>query len=345
MRRLEISVSLLIGGALVVLAIAPSHWGSASEAEKAANAEADPITVIRFNTGTTQRLPHDQDRTDGYTSREAYISKEYYGNGLSWPPAIRAARAYLAASMPDIISLQEIFHSEECESIPDAQRRGFVCDGWEKGDPTVARTILGENYAIACMPGRPDKCLAVHVGFGAIRGCPPGSFCIDGLVGTPVAGCGRAARHGLVSIDLVAGGSLVAVAYHATSGLQPKDRQCRIHQIDQIRADLGKLGSRSQRAVIVLGDFNTDPVRNFNFDDSAAHLFEWVKTSAFEFYSEIDEDVEDIYPGRGKIDHVLGTGFEGDCRSPGSGENAPVFGRLYFDHRPIECRLIPRVAP
>ncbi len=345
MRRSELSISRIVGEVLAVLAMALGFSASVAAAGEAANSRVGPITVITFNTGTTHWLPHNRDRADGYTSREANISRKYYQNGLSWSPAIRAVSRYLAAAKPDIIALQEIFHSDECESIPETQRRGFVCDGWKKGDPTVARTILGEDYTIACIPGRADKCLSVRVGFGAIRGCQPGSFCIDGLAGTPVANCGGAARHGLATIEHIGGGSIVAVAYHATSGLQRKDSRCRIRQVDQIRADLEKLDSTSQLGTIVLGDFNIDPVRNVDSDESAAHLANWVETSAFEFYSEIDENVEDTYPYRGKIDHVLGKGFDGDCRSPGSGDIAPVFDRLYFDHQPIECRLIPRSEP
>ena len=62
-----------------------------------------PVVVVTYNTGTTDSLAHDLDTSDGYTSTEAAISNDYYGDGLAWKPAMVAAQAWFTNLKPDIV--------------------------------------------------------------------------------------------------------------------------------------------------------------------------------------------------------------------------------------------------
>jgi len=297
------------------------------------------FVVVSINTGTTDRLKHDLGTPDGYSSDEANTSKHFYGNGLAWGAAIDAMQAYVRRVAPQIVFFQEIFDSVKCETIPEDARVGFVCEGWASNDQSVVRTVLGPGYSISCIPGRSDKCLAVDVAFGAIEGCPIGSICPTGLKGTPVPGCGGAARHGFALIELAGGGSIGVIGYHATSGAEPDDSECRIRQQRQIQRDFGALANGEEVARVLLGDFNTDPVRDIETDESARQLSEWIRESPLDFISDVGVEAIETYPGRGNIDHVLGDGIKGACRYPGIGGLPPVLEMTYFDHVPIECRV------
>ena len=94
--------------------------GVDSGADSGADAgEADiSFLAVTFNTGTTGGLAHDSLPADGDTSAHATISDTYYGDGLAWVPAVEAARTFFAEVDPDVIVFQEIFHSDECATVP-----------------------------------------------------------------------------------------------------------------------------------------------------------------------------------------------------------------------------------
>jgi hypothetical protein len=299
------------------------------------------FTVVTFNTGTTEGLDHDAPPDDGYGSAQAAISDMYYGDGLAWPRALEDARVFFAVASPDIVAVQEMFHSAECEAIPVEQRAGFVCETWQAGDPTVIQTMLGPDYQIGCHLGKADKCIAVHRRFGTLRGCAEG-LCLDGLAGAEVEGCGGGSRVGRAVIDLVGGGSLTVVNVHGTSGITDQDLACRQRQFEQLFVDLGIGDGPAANGAhnVILGDLNTDPARLADFDPSAELFLSHVgKGKRFHFVTEAGPEATPTYGGV-NIDHVVSDRFEGTCWHAGITEgHPPVTDMTYFDHKPAVCIL------
>jgi endonuclease/exonuclease/phosphatase family metal-dependent hydrolase len=299
---------------------------------------AEQIVVVTFNTGTTTGLPHDADPDDGYTSAEAAISDEFYGNGLAWTPAVEAVRAFVSELAPDIVAFQEIFYSGECVDVPAEARAGFVCEDWMPGDPTVAETVVGSGYQVACHLGKPDKCIAVRLAFGSLRGCE-GSLCLDGLDGAPVPGCGGGSRIGRGVIDLASGGTLTVVSVHGTSGFLPGDFDCRVQQFEQVFQDLDGAPAANGTSNLILGDFNTDPTRLAATDPSAALLAQVAGGGGpLHFVSDVGVDTPPTYLDLVSIDHVISDVLEGSCSVPGL-DGPPVLETVYFDHKPVVCAV------
>ena len=297
--------------------------------------------VVTFNTGTTDGLDHDDPPDDGYTSTEAAISDEWYGNGLAWADAVEATRMFLEEIDPDVVAFQEIFFSEDCVDVPAEARAGFVCETWAPGDPPVVQTVLGEGYQVACHVGKPDKCAAVKRDFGTFRGCD-GDFCLEGLVGSSVEGCGSGARVARGVIDRVNGETLTLVSVHGTSGFSAGDQDCRVRQIEQVFVELNDgEPAASGSANLVLGDFNTDPGRASDIDPSAARWNDFVGDSkSFHFITPIGASAPGAYLGVFDIDHVVSDVFTGSCTHAGlAGGPSPVFDGTYFDHTPAICTI------
>ncbi|HHO52922.1 MAG TPA: hypothetical protein ENK18_19115 [Deltaproteobacteria bacterium] len=299
-----------------------------------------PLVAITFNTGTTS-VQASLDPDDGYTPDHAARSDAWYGDGLAWIEAIEAAESFFAAQQPDIVALQEIFWSGDCPSIPEEAWPDFVCASWAPGDPTVAARILGPRYQIACHPGKPDKCLAVHERLGTFRGCG-GPLCLEGLDGATVEGCGSGARVGRGIVIRPDGSELTLVNLHGSSGLAPSDQDCRIQQIEQVFVDLGDgEPAASGEETLVLGDLNTDPGRWTDLDPSAARWSDFVGVDhPFDWVTEVGPDAPLTYQGVATIDHIASNTWIGDCTHPGTpGDDPPVLEASYFDHRPVICTL------
>lgn len=297
--------------------------------------------VVTFNTGTTEGLDHDGPPDDGYTSAEAAISDTWYGNGLAWADAVEATRAFIERVDPDVVVFQEIFFTGDCAAVPAEARPGFVCEGWSPGDPSVVQVVLGSRYQIACHPGKPDKCAAVKRDFGRFRGCED-DFCLEGLAGAPLSGCGSGARVARGVIDRPNGDVLTLVSVHGTSGFSIEDQDCRVRQVEQVFVDLGdgEPGANGANNVI-LGDFNTDPGRAAAFDPSAARWNDFVNDStSVRFITRVGASAPGSYLGTFDIDHVLSDAFVGSCVHAGLGDGPPpVFDGVYFDHLPVICTL------
>ena len=325
----------LVGLALVALVGCGSNDGSSGPTS---------LRVVTFNTGTTEGLAHDAPPDDGYASAEAAISDRYYGDGLAWQPVVDDARRFLAELQPDIIAFQEIFHSDDCVAVPAEARVGWVCETWTPGAATVAQEILGTGYQVACHLGKPDKCIGVRRAVARIRGCD-GAFCLDGLAGSTIDGCGGGARVGRAVLDLHDGTAVTVVSVHGTSGFSAEDIACRQAQFAQVFTDLGdgEPGANGERNLI-LGDFNTDPGRATRLDASARTLAEAAGTGgSFHFLSSVGADAVPTYAGIFNIDHVISDAFAGNCWSPGIGDGGPrVSPTIYFDHVPVVCDLMPR---
>lgn len=283
------------------------------------------LRAVTFNTGTTESLAHDAGPDDGYGAEEAAASDAYYGNGLAWRAAVEHTRAFFASVEADVVGLQEIFASRGCPDVPEAARAGFVCERWREGDPTVAQVIFGGGYQVACHPGKDDKCLAVRTARARIAGCDA-DLCFDALRGAPVEGCGSGARVAWADLELAEGGTLRVVHVHASSGLSEEDAACRVAQFEQAFAAV-------EGDTLVLGDFNTDPVRLYGGDPSATALLDGAPQAGLRFVTEVGEDAAPTYAGLLNIDHVLSTFADGPCTSE------VVTDMRYFDHRPQVCDL------
>ena len=304
--------------------------------------EPHGFVVVTFNTGTTETMGS-QNPDDGYGPAEAARSDQFYGDGLAWPAAIEDARKFLADVAPDIIGFQEIFYSGECETIPDSEKAGFVCESWQPGDPTVAQVILGEGYQVACHMGKSDKCLAVKKRFATIVGCDQ-DLCLDFLDGAEVPGCGSGSRIGRAQLGLADGGNLVVVNVHGSSGLKLDDTQCRTKQFALVFEDMNGSPAANGDRNIIVGDLNTDPGRADTFDPSAQKLKEHVgQGRRFQFITEVGPDAVPTYAGNFNIDHVISDAFSGSCWAAGVTEGHPPVSQIaYFDHTPGVCRLRAR---
>ena len=333
----------------VLLASAILLWGLAgcsddgSPPSPPTGGDAHPIsfTVVTFNTGTSEGLPHDAPPDDGYTSWHAAISDAWYGDGLAWRPAVDSTRDFFDAVQPDVVVFQEIFWSDECAEIPEEARRDFVCETWTPGDPTVAQIVLGPGWQVMCHPGKPDKCAAVRRRFGTFRGCDS-DFCLEGLAGSTVEGCGRGARVGRGIIELTGGGTLTLVNVHGSSGILPDDTACRVRQVEQVFVDLGDgTPAANGERNLVMGDLNTDPGRLAWIDPSAARWKDFVGPDrSFHFVSAVGPDAEPTYAGLVNIDHVASDVLDGECWAAGLTDgHPPVTDAVYFDHVPIVCNL------
>jgi len=299
--------------------------------------------VVTFNTGTTSNMEHDAGAGDVYTSNDVDTSDQYYGNGLSWLPAVEATRAFFEGLQPDVVVFQEIFHPEECANIPAQFHTGFICESWSPGDLTVAQHVLGPGYQVACHLGKPDKCAGVRTAFGSFQGCSD-ALCIEGLDGGTVQNCGGGSRVGRGVINLVTGGTMTVVNVHGTSGISFDDQNCRVKQVEQVFQDLGDgLGQPAANGAlnVVMGDLNTDPGRNTLLDLSAQRWNDFVGNGkAFDWVSEVGSNATPTYLGLFNIDHVASDTLQGGCWTAGVTVGHPdVYQPAYFDHKPMVCDL------
>ncbi len=335
LRWLPLLVALVITGEFVVVCRAEDP-----PATPRGKVDESSFVVLTFNTGTTLRLPHDDPPDDGYSSAQARISDEWYGNGLAWRAAVEAVQRFLRRIDPDIVAFQEMYYPETCAEIPAEARVGFICETWRSGDDSVARMVLGDDYQIAYHPGKPNKCVAVHRRFGTIRGYDESAE--NWLEGAPVKGCGGGARVARGIIERTNGETLTLISIHGTSGRTPVDQQCRVRQIERIFVDFGD-GAAGVRDTpnLILGDFNTDPGQVASIDKSATRWNDFVGAGkAFHFISKVGADAPRAYQGFADIDHVVSDVFRGTCHYPGVDEGSkPVFEGIYFDHTPVVCTL------
>lgn len=317
---------------------ATAETGRATAATGDSASPGTRLRVVTWNTGTTPGLPHDDAPDDGYTSADAALSDAWYGDGLAWRPAVEAARAWLAATDPDLVVFQELFHSDACASIPPEAHGDFVCADWQPGDPTVAEAVLGPDYTVGCFEGKTDKCIAVHARLGGVPGCASG-VCLDHLDGATVPDCGSGSRVGRLLLDAL---DLVVVGIHGTSGLGPDDQACRVAQVEQVFVDLDGAPAASGARNLVLGDLNTDPGRFAAADASAARWLDFVGDDRpFAFHTEVGPDAPGSYGGLTDIDHVMSDALAGSCWIAGVSEGHPaVLDAVYFDHHPVVCDLV-----
>jgi hypothetical protein len=317
-----------------------------SSLDSGAGPAAEPLVVVTFNSGTSEGLGGGEGDNGGYSDAHATLSDDWYGDGLAWVPAVDATTAFFEAVSPDIVVFQEVFWTGECPEIPEDAQGDFVCEEWEAGDPTVAQRVLGPGWQVACHPGHADKCAAVHERAGRFEGCED-DFCLEGLAGSTVDGCGSGARVGRGVIIRPDGTRLTLVNVHGSSGISGDDQDCRVAQVDQAFVDLGDGEPAANGTTnLVLGDLNTDPGRWSSFDPSASRWLDFVGGShSFRFHTEVGADAPGSYQGVADIDHVMSDGFSGGCQIAGlDPELSAVIDAVYFDHRPVVCTLLPQTS-
>jgi hypothetical protein len=302
---------------------------------------------MTFNTGTSEGLVADGDPNGGYTKDQAALSDQYYGDGLAFRAVVEDAVSFFAGVAPEVAFFQEIFYSGDCALIPAEARAGFVCETWTEGDPTVAQLVAGQGYQVACNWGKSDKCAAVKRSFGAFRGCG-NDFCLEGLAGSTLEGCGQGARIGRGVIELAQGGTLTIVNVHSSSGFTEEDMACRVRQVEQVFVDLGGgvLPDLPEPAAngplnLIMGDFNTDPGRMAEGDPSAKRWNDFVGEGLpFAFVSPIGPDAPPSYAGVLNIDHAVSDRLFGSCWTAGLTAGHPAVTTItHFDHKPLVCEL------
>ncbi len=331
--RLSLSTGLL--SLLPLLLIACQSMPSGVSAP-AGSPRLDALRVVTLNAGSGKSVDRLRNDNAGFGPAQAKVADRWYGNGLAWPAVMRDVRAFLDDVDADIVGLQEVFHSDHCADIPLSARKGFVCETWQPGDPTVVQRILGEAYQVACHPGKPDKCLAVHRRLGHIAGCED-AFCPRGLEGLDDAPCGAGNRVAAATVRLVQGGVLRVVHVHGTSGLTRADTRCRLGQVEAIFAE----GGAAPGFGVVLGDFNTDPGRVTWLDPAARALREHARPPGrYRFMTDIGLLVRPTFLSFLNIDHVLAAGMAGDCWYAGrTPKTSPVSDLVYLDHTAVVCDL------
>lgn len=299
------------------------------------------MRVMTFNIGTTKGLPHDRDTNDGYTSKHAKITDEFYENSLSWNPAEKALTDYLAKKKVDLVGFQEMYYDPWCESIQVDPTLDFVCKEYSKERPLQIQRLLGDDFQVACAQGQEDNCLGIRKSVGRFKGCPLDKPCIDGVKGDgPPNKCSKGARIGSIDVVLKDGTELTVVLVHGTSGFKPKDQECRKAQFQQIFEDKGDGKPAVSGTInIILGDINTDPFSAGEADISASYWNKYVgKGKPFRYISSSDKDGPKTYGGLVRIDHVVSDAFTGSCVVPGATPDEPdVMDVVYWDHKPVIC--------
>ncbi|NOZ86708.1 MAG: hypothetical protein GXP49_10635 [Deltaproteobacteria bacterium] len=287
------------------------------------------FTAVTFNTGI-----HPKVGRDGFTSDQDKYLGDYYGHGLCWGPAIDEAKAFLQDVSPDVVVFQELFDVEECASIPDEAKKGFVCEGWSPGSPAVTETILGPGYIVACNWNKHDKCVGIKKSFARLKGCN-NDYCPDGLFGSKIQDCGGGARVGRGVLEVSTGSILTLVNVHGSSGVKSSDMDCRTKQVEQVFQDLGDGRPAANGAInLIMGDFNTDPrsATALALDPSARRWADFVGNGKdFHFINEYVKSYSNTFC----IDNMISNVLEGDCWVPGvTGNHPDISPEGYFDHHP-----------
>ncbi len=314
-----------------------------------------PLTVMSFNVGTTNRLPHRTD-PDGYSDELADLNASYFSDNLAWVPAQLAVREMIDALKPDVIAFQEVFYDPDCEELcpteqdPDdetpaivCQGDTFPCDAWHPGGEITARRIVGPDYDLACAPGRPENCVAVLRTVATLEGVEDDLEIgvLDGM--RPPNECTSGARVATGVVHLGDGTSIAVVNVHATALLAQECREAQFRQIFEDRGD-GRPAAFGEHN-LVMGDMNMDPFLMCpQTDKSVAYWKEHVgEGKAFQYLSSADREGPDTHPYTFmKLDHVISDSLTGSCVVLGEteGTSAPLSeGSTYFDHRPILCTV------
>ena len=303
------------------------------------------FTVMTFNVGTTDFLPHDNDEKrgegDGYTSAHAAENAKKYSNNLAWMPAERALTELLAERKVDVVLFQELYFDPWCEEVEVDPAMEFVCNDYSAERAWQVRRLLGDEYHIACAAGHRDNCVGVRRSFGEIEGCNGDDVCMSGVVGFPPAGgCTKGERVGTVAVRVMGGPVIHVVNAHVVSGMSEEDMACRKSHFEQIFVDRGDgVPAANGRYNIVGGDMNTDPFLMADGDPSARFWNLHVGAGKeFHYVSSGDASGPPTLSSLFHIDHIISDSATGSCVVAGQSAGvAHVMETSYWDHRPVIC--------
>lgn len=300
------------------------------------------FVVMTMNIGTDKDASYGEAGPDGYGDDDAAVSKEHYGNGLSWTVAEDALRSFLADERPDVVVFQEGFFDDWCTDIPELGEK-FVCHGYTPSRPLQIERLLGPDYQVACARGQEDNCAGVRRDFATIRGCPLDRPCMAGLDAPDApGGCSSGARVGAMVLDLASGEELTVINVHARSGATLDDMMCRVTHFEQIFEDGGDGAPLASGDVnLIMGDINTDPFM-LGVDPSASYWNDQVGEGKDFHYISSDEDDDGpaTYAFDLRIDHIVSDQLQSlGCEVPGADDADPVLDDKFWDHRPVICRV------
>jgi len=288
-------------------------WACADRAPPQDSAAASPpqVRVATQNAGTSPELDWLEE------SALRSTCEGWYENNLCLLESEAHLAAALAADLPEVIFLQEIWHSMWClegDRPPEVQAEPFACAG--QGEPLDR--FLPAGYEVACAAGYPDNCVAWD----------PAAFTPDaaGVVDLE-APCSRAGRIATLAGHLGGAPAVLAVV-HTGAGVGPEDFACRAEEIATLQVALE--GVDPAAALIVGGDFNHDP--------------EWVSEDAEALAALLDATGMDRLEDDGPtlrlagidLDLVLTRGVDaGACAVRFVDEGA---NPIMFDHGLVSCR-------
>lgn len=321
-----------------------------------ANIPPSTFTIMTFNVGTTEWMPHEDD-PDGYSSELASLQSSFFGNNLAWMPAAEGVRRLIDQYRPDVVAFQELYFDGDCatdcpkllQKDPDqyavaCDSDAFPCQGWTPTGDITVRRVLGPDYAIACAPGHPDNCVGVRHDFGTLAGCTDGP-CLDGLDGMPPPnGCTKGARVATAVVQVHEGPELTVVDVHTTAGTNIECRKAQFQQVFEDRGD----GKPAAFGVdnLVLGDMNIDPfdASQAKYDASARYWNDQVgDDKPFRYLSSSGASGPYTHPfTMTRLDHVISDTLAGSCVVLGvsEGTTAPLStDSTFFDHRPVFCTV------
>jgi hypothetical protein len=248
-------------------------------------------------------------------------------------------RSELARHDADVIALQEVVARWQCDSM-DELLAGRVCHPRHLAVRDQTRRLVGDDYTIVCDTRNQYDCIAVHVRFGEIAGCPPGELCV-GPGRTAPAGPGCDAGFTAAAYTIVPHGArpFTLVNAHPPSGGAV---ECRRHQLaEMFEGDRALVGAGR---ALVTGDLNMDP---FHGNDASVALFRRHVGEGRRFaYHSGTAEADPPYPtavylhGSFVYDHVASDFARGRCTTLGVAPNTPrLDGGSGTDHRALLCDL------
>lgn len=266
-----------------------------------------PITsVATQNTGTTPWLSLVSDQPDEEVRASC---EEHYDNNLCLSTTEEHLASALAADLPDVVFLQEVWDSGRCQSS-ELTEAPYACS--QEG-PQLDR-VLPEGWSWGCAQGYPDTCLAWSEAV----------FQAQGEVEDLVADCGPPGR-----VAMVQGRGALLVSVHLNAGATDDDALCRVAQLGALEERL--LAEPADTDLLVGGDFNFDPSLSNQADVAA---FDSLINSVGLEALPVDDSTHRI--SLIQLDHLLARGLElqGGCEVGFADEGT---GQTMLDHALVRC--------
>lgn len=256
--------------------------GSCFIAGCAPDAAARPTPVVP---------PQSTDPTlsQGFTILSANIGNSSlfcWGNDykLCRPQVFRQIQANITALNPDIVVLQELLGSWQCNS-PDTDNPDHIC--YQLDRHSQARALLGEGYTILLNDRNDHEAIGVRTDVGSIQGCPVGGECRSARTAPPIDGCNAGFTVSAGTVLLSNGLEFDIVNMHP----QSNKVECRAEMTQQAFDQGLETPLIQHENVLILGDFNFDPWRKPDLSASVwnANLEQGWSGRPFRYHSGVVE--------------------------------------------------------